>query len=288
MTNVSDRGMINRMEPRRPLAGLTALILAFAVAAPVAASPTKAGFDASGATAPAPAVQVEVTAAEEASPPAAVAKPYSMNVLRTGDFVSQTNNVQCVGASIQMMVNMVLPKNDRTAKTQATVQQLARQLSSRPGDPARRAGGERRGASVRGWARALPLLDAGPYVLRHESTLQGALRTAARAMRATGKPVGLLVWRGRHAWVMSGFKATADPALTNDFTVTSVSVADPWYPRVSSIWGRSPRPGTNLTVAQVGRSFLKVNRRWMTAGEEKWVIVQPYNSWPQPASLRLA
>lgn len=46
---------------------------------------------------------------------------------------------------------------------------------------------------------------------------QNALRKAAHMMRKTGKPVGIVVWRGAHAWVMSGFTATADPALTVDF-----------------------------------------------------------------------
>jgi hypothetical protein len=33
------------------------------------------------------------------------------------DFVAQTNNVQCVGASMQMMLNMLTPGGDQSAAT---------------------------------------------------------------------------------------------------------------------------------------------------------------------------
>lgn len=53
---------------------------------------------------------------------------------------------------------------------------------------------------------------------------------AAKAIRMTGRPVGLVVWRGAHSWVMSGFTATADPASADDFEVHKVFVQDPWFP----------------------------------------------------------
>ena len=40
-------------------------------------------------------------------------------------------------------------------------------------------------------------------------------------IRLTNRPVGLMTWRGAHSWVMSGFNATADPAVTDKFTVTA-------------------------------------------------------------------
>jgi hypothetical protein len=110
------------------------------------------------------------------------------------DFVAQTNFVQCVGASMQMMMNVMAPRDDRTGSTQLELQKLARFWSgSRPD------GSERQGASVRGWAAGLNTLGVGPYKLVGEDTLDAALRTAATAISETGKPVGLLVWRGRHA-----------------------------------------------------------------------------------------
>jgi hypothetical protein len=212
-------------------------------------------------------------------------RPYSLVVGQRADFVAQTNFVQCVGASMQMMINMIEPGRDRTALTQRRLQDLARRWSGPRPD-----GFQRRGASVRGWATGLTLLGVGPYRLVGTTSLQAALRTAAKAIRETGKPVGLLVWRGRHAWVMSGFTATADPRTARTFTVTGANVHDPLYPYGSSVWGRSPRPGELLTPAEVGQQF-KPRRAngsaamwaglnpWSTLGG-KYVLVLPYEPRP--------
>jgi hypothetical protein len=78
-----------------------------------------------------------------------------------------------------------------------------------------------------------------------------AIATAARALALTRRPVGLLMWRGAHAWVMSGFDATANPATNERFTVSSIRVVDPWYPRPSSIWGIGQRPDTVIWVSKL-------------------------------------
>jgi hypothetical protein len=208
--------------------------------------------------------------------PVSSATRHTVDVSDRADFVAQTNFVQCVGASMQMMLNMIEPGRDRTAATQRRLQNLARSWSgSRPD------GNERQGASVRGWAAGLNILGAGPYRLQGESTIQEALRTAARAIAETGKPVGLLVWRGRHAWVLSGFTATADPLTTDSFEVTRAIVHDPLYPHGSAAWGPSPSPGEALTVRELGRQFVprRMNSRWIgqhsTLGG-KYVLVLPY------------
>jgi hypothetical protein len=69
------------------------------------------------------------TAAPAKAPTAA--KPFRLNLYRDGDFVGQTNLVQCVGASMQMMLNMMRPANDRSSKWQLQLQQLARHYSPR-------------------------------------------------------------------------------------------------------------------------------------------------------------
>ncbi len=208
------------------------------------------------------------------------ARGYTFDVASRADFVAQTNFVQCVGASIQMMLNMVEPGRDRSATTQARLQRLARSWSGPRPD-----GTSRQGASVRGWAVTLALEGAGPYRLVGEDTIDAALATAARAITETGRPVGLLVWRGRHAWVMSGFQATADPRLDPTARVTAATIFDPLYPFGSSTWGRSPRPAESLTPSQIGKQF--VPRRfssWLNGvgGEPpsalggKYVLVLPY------------
>lgn len=215
---------------------------------------------------------------------------YTVDVAYRGDWVPQTNFVQCVGASMQMMVNMIEPGRDRSARTQRRYQDLARTWSgSRPD------GRQRQGASVRGWAAGLNILGVGPYRLVGATTLEEAMRTAAEAIEATGKPVGLLVWRGRHAWVMSGFTATG-PLTDPGSRVTRAIVQDPLYPHGSSAWGPSPRPGEALSLRELGRQF--VPRRQSSWGSMpgmpasqlggKYVLVLPYIVDPAapPAALR--
>lgn len=191
-----------------------------------------------------------------AAPTAAVAsaadaaKPFRLDLADRNDFVAQTNFVQCVGASMQMMLN-IMGESDRSARTQSRLQSLARNLSG----PSR-SGFQRKGASVRGWTDGLNQLDVGPYRLVGTDTLSEALRLAATSIRQTGRPVGLLVWSGRHAWVMSGFQATADPAVTDRFKVTKAIVMDPLYPYGSARWGPSPRPREAISPATLGRQFV--------------------------------
>ena len=212
--------------------------------------------------------------------PVSAAERHRMDVGVRADFVAQTNFVQCVGASLQMMINMIEPGRDRTARTQLRLQQLARQES--PGRPDSR---QRRGASVRGWVRVLRMEVDQPYRLAGADTLTDAVRLAARAMDETGAPVGLLVWRGRHAWVMGGYEATGDVA--DGGTVTKAVIYDPLYPYGSKVWGPSPKPGEAISLKALGRQFVSRNRssRAGTLGG-KFVLVLPYT--PRPLARRPA
>jgi hypothetical protein len=45
-------------------------------------------------------------------------------------------------------------------------------------------------------------------------------------LRQTKRPVGLVMWRGRHAWVMSGFESNGDPAPPKpDALITPATLA---------------------------------------------------------------
>ena len=84
---------------------------------------------------------------------AATPKAFRLDLGGRSDYVAQTNLVQCVGASMQMMLNMVRPGADRSAATQLRLQNLARARSG----PSR-TGRVRQGASVRGWAAGLTMI----------------------------------------------------------------------------------------------------------------------------------
>ena len=112
------------------------------------------------------------------------------------------------------------------------------------------------GANPRGWTASLNDLGIGPYTLVSIPDYAQALRVAATAIRETKRPVGLVMWQGRHAWVMSGFEATGDPAIHDDIRVTGIRVLDPLYPHGSSVWGRSPKPNALVTPATLAKQFV--------------------------------
>ncbi|MEX1296980.1 MAG: hypothetical protein AB1Z67_12510, partial [Candidatus Limnocylindrales bacterium] len=193
--------------------------------------------------------------------------PFGMNLYRPGDFVSQQTEYWCVVASVQTMMNIMEPgQPDRSRATQRSLQFQARRLDQEDDDYWRaRMSGERwrkghHGLGLQDWVGLLNDNGFGPYEVDRADTRKHAIRKAARAIRLTGKPAGLVVWRGAHAWVMSGFEATADPAYTNEYKVKRVHIQDPWFPAVSSIWGASRPPDTTVSVRALARDYLRYDR----------------------------
>ena len=138
---------------------------------------------------------------------AATPKAFRLDLGARSDYVAQTNLVQCVGASMQMMLNMIRPGADRqrrdTAPAAAAAPGVERTDPNRSPAPGRQ--------RPRLGRRSDDPRAAAPTSVVGLTTIGEALLTAAKAMRDDrASPVGLLVWRGRHAWVMSGF--TADRA----------------------------------------------------------------------------
>jgi hypothetical protein len=107
---------------------------------------------------------------------------------------------------------------------------------------------------------ALDAYGAPGYEVRAYKARSTALRDAARAIQETHAPVLLMAWRGAHTWVMTGFRADADPSIFQDANVTGAYILDPWYPRVSSIWGPSDPPGTFQNASEMERNYLKWRR----------------------------
>jgi hypothetical protein len=174
----------------------------------------------------------------------------AMNLYRKGDFVSQASKDQCVSAAMQIMLNIVRPEDDRSSRTQSRLDDLAQQLSHASNG----------GTEPRGWAAGLEQLGAGGYRVEVAPSRTKAILRAVTALRATGRPVGLLVWRGAHSWVLHGYEATADPLAGVPFDVTHIYVSDPWYPRVSSIWGPSRGPNARITPKQLEEDYLPWRR----------------------------
>jgi hypothetical protein len=210
--------------------------------------------------------------------------PFGMSLYRQGDFVSQQTEYWCVVASVQTMMNiMESGTSDRSRTTQRRLQFQARRMDQDDDDFWRaRMSGERwrkghHGLGLQDWVGLLNDNGFGPYEVDRADTRKHAIRKAARAIRLTGKPAGLVVWRGAHAWVMSGFEATADPAYTNEYKVKRVHIQDPWYPAVSTIWGASRPPNTSVPVRSLDEDFLRYDRpgRRHPKRDGKYMLILP-------------
>jgi hypothetical protein len=210
------------------------------------ASPTLA--DPSPITTPQelPSASVAPTETLAPTPP----KPFAMDLYRKGDYVGELEKVWCLPAAMQTSMNIMDPGADTSRATQARIFTLARSLDPAP-DGA---------AEPEAWAQGLTKLGYGNYTVTVKSSIRDAIQLAARQVRLSNRPAGLLVWRGAHSWVMSGFTATADPALTDRFTVTAVRIEDVWYPRFSTIWGYSNSPDTLVPVSALHLDYLPWKR----------------------------
>lgn len=183
-------------------------------------------------------------------------------------YSAQHTNYTCVGASIQMMLNIIRGETDHSPDVQ--------RIYWRFGSEHNRYVAPNNGVDPDGWIAALENFGAGSYAINLATDFQSGLRSLASAIRTTGRPVGLFVDHGGHAWVMTGFAATADPATAASFRVTSVQVMGPLYPD-GTVSGRhyDPAPGRWLTASRLRAKFDQL--QWKRAPEwsDRWVSVVP-------------
>ena len=170
-----------------------------------------------------------------------------ISLYRSGAFTTQKTWLWCTAADIQIIRNIVRGTRDHTTANQRRYFEWMRRhnrytlpLSA--------------GVDAQGWAAGMAHYVDARYRLVSSSTFSSALRNAVTRMRLTNLPVGVTVSRGNHAWILVGFQATADPAKTSHFTVTSVRVVGPLY-GLQSKNGYDMRPNTKLTVSQFRKFF---------------------------------
>jgi hypothetical protein len=104
-------------------------------------------------------------------------------------------------------------------------------------------------------ALALAAYGAPGYEIRAYDSYADALRDSAIAISELEMPVVMFPWWGAHTWVMTGYRADADPTLFADARITGAYILDPWYPRVSSIWGASDPPGNFEDLGELERNW---------------------------------
>ncbi len=195
-----------------------------------------------------------------------------VSLYRPGVFTTQKTWRWCTAADVQIMRNIVNGKSDHSRSNQKRYFDYMRAHNRYPIPVSD-------GVDAAGWTAGLQRFVDARYRLKANRGYKSALRSAVRNLRKTNLPVGVTVARGGHAWVLTGFTATADPARTNDFKVTSVSVVGPLWGRQSRTYGYDMRPGTKLSRGQFKGFFTPwhygpIRMTW----EGRWVSVQPVAS----------
>ncbi len=192
-----------------------------------------------------------------------------IDVYRAGVFTTQQTWLWCTAADTQIIRNIVDRQTDHTRASQQTYFDYMRahdQYRIPVSD----------GVDPAGWTAGLRRYVDSRYRLVASRSFDAALRSAVTNLRRTNLPVGITVSHGNHAWILTGFSATADPATTTRFTVTSVRVVGPLWGLQSSSSGYDMRPDTRLTPHQLEGFFTP----WHYAGvrmawEAQWVSIQP-------------
>jgi len=167
-------------------------------------------------------------------------------------FISEADKDLCAVAGTQM----VLAMHDKAPLTKAFQDELA----GRIGEWESRRDSKNGGWGPSAMVKALEAYGVTGYEVRAYETRQDALVDAARTIETLRAPVILLTWRGAHTWVMTGFTANADPLVFDDAKVIGTYILDPWYPRISSIWGSSDPPGGFQDLAEMRRNYLPWER----------------------------
>jgi hypothetical protein len=166
----------------------------------------------------------------------------SVNLYRDGAFATQATWLWCTAAGVQIVRNIVRDEADhsRAAQRRYFDWMRGRNRYDLP---------ESAGVDPEGWAAGLRAFVDERYRLVASGSFGSALRSAVTNLRRTNLPVAVTVANGGHGWILTGFEATADPLVTDDFTVTSVRVVGPLYGRQSRN-GYDMPPDTELSVAR--------------------------------------
>jgi hypothetical protein len=171
----------------------------------------------------------------------------SIDLYRDGVFTTQKSWLWCTAAGVQIVNNIVDREEDHSTNGQRRYFEWMRTknhydlpLSA--------------GVDPQGWTAGLRHFVDDRYRLVASRSFRSGLRSAVANLRRTGLPVALTVSKGNHGWILTGFSATADPLLTNDFDVTSVRVVGPLF-GLQSKGGYDLRPDTKLSTAQLRDFF---------------------------------
>ena len=191
-----------------------------------------------------------------------------IDLYRSGVFTTQKTWLWCTAADVQIIRNIVRHTTDHTRANQSryfTYMRAHDRYSIPVSD----------GTDPGGWAAGLRHYVDSRYRVVASTSFGRAVRSAVTNLRKTNRPVAVAVDHGNHGWVLTGFTATADPARTTSFTVTSVRVTGPLWGLQSRTYGYDMHPDKRLTPTQFKAFFTPWHyRRVHMAWEGDWVSIQ--------------
>jgi hypothetical protein len=135
-----------------------------------------------------------------------------VDLYRSGVFTTQQSWLWCTAANVQIMRNIVHRQQDHSSASQSHYFYWMR-YHNRYHIPVSD------GVDPQGWRDGLRQWVDARYAIVASYGFTAILKAAVKSIRLTGRPVGILVARGGHAWILHGFTATADPARTDAYTV---------------------------------------------------------------------
>ena len=195
----------------------------------------------------APTVAASATAVPTASPPVREPVDLAVTADHTAVFASQLTSEDCAVAGTQMVL-AILGLGD-------TSQAFQQEIKGRIGEWEAFEDSQNGGWGPAAVGLALADYGATGYEVHAYASYSDALRASAIAISRFGKPVVLFPWWGAHTWVMTGYRADADPTVFDDAAISGAYILDPWYPRVSTIWGASDGPGNFEDLAELERNW---------------------------------
>ena len=203
-----------------------------------------------------------------------------IDLYRSGVFTTQKTWLWCTAADVQIIRNIVDHTTDHTRANQQRYFDYMR-AHDRYSIPVSD------GTDPGGWAAGLRHYVDSRYRVVASTSFNSALRSAVTNLRKTNRPVAITVQHGNHGWVLTGFTATADPAVTTHFTVTSVRVVGPLWGLQNRSYGYDMRPDTKLTPSQFRTFFTPWHYgRIRMAWEGDWVSIQAVPTSTRPHRRR--
>jgi hypothetical protein len=194
----------------------------------------------------------------------AVERIRTVDLFRSSAAVTQYTSYWCVPAAAQTMLNLSMGTSDRSYATQAA---LYRELRA-----ANKYHYSTKGNDVRGWSRVLSAkLPAGHGYADWAFAARGdAYAAIVDSMDRTGRPVGIVVDRGTHAWTVVGFRVRETDGVPGSRVILGFYVVGPLGSP------RDPWPKAYYTVDQLSTRFTRYHE-WQRSvvWEGKFVIVAP-------------